>query len=162
MRNVVEKIGTVDLELIRTELALLPQYDTQIILQSNQQHAKDYTFGTDMVKTLNGLSESSFQYPMFDLPYINSLMQHYNLFRTRVMCMHEKTCYSYHHDFTPRLHIPVHTNENCFFVIEKQVYDLPADGTVYLVNTTLAHTFVNASWEDRIHIVGCQTDTDEA
>jgi len=161
MRNVIEKIGQVDLDIIRSELSRLPEYDTQIMLQTNLNGAKDHTFGIDAVKTLNGLTEDSFKYPIFDFPYINGIIEQYGLFRSRVMCMHEKTCYSYHHDFTPRLHIPVQTNENCFFIIDDLLYRLPADGTVYLVNTTLAHTFVNASWHDRIHIVGCQTDTDE-
>jgi len=69
-----------------------------------------------------------------------------------------KTCYTYHQDPTKRIHIPLITNENCFMVIEDEIYRYPAEGDYYLVDTTKRHTFVNASFEERIHIVGCTTN----
>ena len=77
--------------------------------------------------------------------------------RTRIMTMSSKTCYSYHWDLSSRIHLPLVTNDDCFFVIEDNVYRTPADGSVYRVDTTKKHTFVNASFEKRIHIMGIET-----
>ena len=49
---------------------------------------------------------------------------------------------------------PLITNEDCFMVIENKNYTLEV-GKVYLTNTTLRHTAVNASKNSRVHIVGC-------
>ena len=83
------------------------------------------------------------------------LIDKFNMVRTRVMRMHPKTCYTYHKDHTKRLHIPLITNENCMFIIDDKIYRYPADGNYYVVDTTKKHTAVNASFEERIHIVGC-------
>ena len=76
------------------------------------------------------------------------------MFRTRIMRLRPYQCYSYHIDPSPRIHIPLITNENCFMIIDDMLYRYPADGNYYLADTTKIHTFVNASLEDRIHIVG--------
>ena len=77
------------------------------------------------------------------------------MFRSRLMKMQPKTCYTYHWDPTKRMHKPLITNEDNFFIIEDELSRYPADGSYYLVDTTKKHTFVNASRENRIHIVGC-------
>ena len=53
-----------------------------------------------------------------------------------------------------RFHIPLITNDNCFFVVDDKIVRYPADGNYYIVDTTKKHTAVNASWEDRIHLIG--------
>ena len=65
-----------------------------------------------------------------------------------------KSCLTLHHDLTKRIHIPLITNDQCFMMIEDNIYYLKP-GNVYLTNTTLKHTAVNASKSSRIHIVGC-------
>ena len=42
----------------------------------------------------------------------------------------------------------------CFFVIDDKITRYPADGNWYIVDTTKKHTALNASWNDRIHLVG--------
>ena len=91
----------------------------------------------------------------YDLPYTNSVLSDLKMYRSRLMNMPPKYCYSYHKDPTPRMHIPLITNENCFFVVDDEVIRLPADGNHYLIDTRKIHTFVNASWHHRLHIVGC-------
>ena len=76
------------------------------------------------------------------------------MFRTRVMILKPRTCYTYHKDTTKRIHIPLVTNDKCFFIINSQVKHYPADGNYYVVDTTQMHTALNASKEDRIHIIG--------
>ena len=46
------------------------------------------------------------------------------------------------------------TNDKCFFIINSQVKQYPADGNYYVVDTTQMHTAINASKKDRIHIIG--------
>ena len=92
------------------------------------------------------------------MTYTNQVLKDLNVYRARVMRMPSKTCYSYHQDYTRRLHIPLITNENCFFVIDDEVIRYPADGNYYVADTRKFHTFVNASWEERIHIVDCISD----
>ena len=70
------------------------------------------------------------------------------------MVLKPKTCYTYHIDKSKRVHIPLITNKENFFVVSDTVFRLPADGSVYEVDTTNIHTFVNGSMKNRIHLVG--------
>ena len=86
---------------------------------------------------------------------INSIIEELNMYRTRVLVLKPKVCYSIHSDPVKRIHIPVITNENCWLIVNKEIIHLPADGRHYEIDTTQKHTALNGSWEDRIHIVGC-------
>lgn len=85
--------------------------------------------------------------------YINCLP--YQVFRTRIMILGPKSNYIPHKDPTPRLHIPLITNKETAFLFpdDNYMYQMNADGSVYWVDTTRYHTFVNWSNENRIHIV---------
>ena len=48
-----------------------------------------------------------------------------------------------HYDQVKRLHIPIVTNEYCFFVIEDKIVRYPADGNYYIIDTTKHHTAIN-------------------
>lgn len=76
-------------------------------------------------------------------------------FRARLMVMNPRSTYSIHMDPTPRIHLPLITNVQCLmcFPRDQVMRYLPADGTSYLVNTTVPHTFINCSVEQRIHLV---------
>lgn len=84
------------------------------------------------------------------------IITHFSLFRTRIMQTTAKSCYSIHQDLTWRLHIPIFTNNKCFFYFPEYKRDFfLEEGKVYLVNTTEKHTFFNSSDVVRIHLVGC-------
>lgn len=140
----------VDIERILFELEKLPRYDTQISLQLTQNGSSGEGKLTDLE-----YQEKDFNVCAYDLPYTNSIIENLQLYRTRVMRMKPKTCYSYHQDPTQRIHIPLITNDKCFFVINDEVLRCPANGQYYLIDTRKKHTFVNASFEERIHIIGC-------
>ena len=92
---------------------------------------------------------------LFDFPYINSILDERKLCRTRIMKTKPKSCYLWHKDPRKRLHIPITTNEHCFLLLEHDGrMHLQATGESYIVDTTQYHTQVNASREERIHIVG--------
>ena len=145
---------SIDIERILLELELLPKYDTQISLQTVEGET-DHNYGTGKLTSISNHTEEEFVVFLFDMPYINAILKDLNMYRSRVMRLKSKTCYSYHQDPTKRIHIPLVTNPNCFMVIDDEVHRHPADGNHYLVDTTKIHTAVNASWEDRIHIIGC-------
>ena len=98
--------------------------------------------------------------PFFENTIFEKLIKKYNLYRTRLLWVNPMSCYSFHADYTPRLHIPLITNKNCYFVFKESmettnaiVQHLPI-GNVYWTNTTLPHTFMNCSEQARLHLVG--------
>ena len=151
----IEVIGRFDLEKVLNEISKTGLDTDQIMLQGIEGQT-DKTFGTGSIINY-ALEEKDFEHDLFNLSYTNSLLKKYNMVRSRIMTMSSKTCYSYHWDLSSRIHLPLVANEDCFFVIEDKVYRTPADGSVYRVDTTKKHTFVNASFEKRIHIMGIET-----
>ena len=144
----------IDIDRILLEIdQYIPEYYNQISLQGVPDN-DDPMYGTGRLENLSH-DESDFTEPLFpEMVYTNNIIKQLRMFRTRIMRLNPYQCYSYHIDPTQRMHIPLITNENCFMIIEDKLYRYPADGNHYLVDTTKIHTFVNASLEDRIHIVG--------
>jgi hypothetical protein len=77
------------------------------------------------------------------------------VYRSRLLLMTPRSTYSVHTDMSPRFHIPVITNDQCFmcFPSNQIMQYMPADGTSYWVDTRNPHTFVNCSDQNRIHLV---------
>jgi len=75
--------------------------------------------------------------------------------RFRLMRLKSKTCYSWHQDPDElRYHIPLVTNEFCLYLTEEGgIERLPEPGRLYSVRTNIPHTAVNASFQDRFHLV---------
>ena len=86
------------------------------------------------------------------------IVKQYNLFRTRFIKLNPENCYFLHKDRSKRVHLPLITNDNCFFLINEKVHRLPANGSLYLVDTDkYTHTFINGNRDfTRIHLVGGQ------
>lgn len=92
--------------------------------------------------------------PYFKDTIFENIINKYNLKRTRLMWCNAYACYSLHKDATPRIHIPLITNPNCYFLFpESGVTYIPA-GLVYWVDTRKPHTFINCSEQNRLHLVG--------
>jgi hypothetical protein len=77
------------------------------------------------------------------------------VYRTRLMLSRPKSCYSIHKDYSPRLHLPLVTNDQCNFLFTDpaRLIHMPADGNTYWVDTRHEHTFLNGSIYDRLHLV---------
>jgi hypothetical protein len=74
--------------------------------------------------------------------------------RIRIMQLKPKTCYSYHLDPEEfRYHIPLMTNDKCFFVNDMKIEQMPEVGRLYKFQTHDYHTAVNASFENRLHLL---------
>ena len=97
--------------------------------------------------------EIEYNQPIFDI-LLNSIIKEHDLYRVRLMNLKPKRCYTYHHDLTKRFHIPIETNDRCFFIVEKEVLHFPADGNYFILDTTKNHTALNASMSDRLHLIG--------
>jgi hypothetical protein len=82
------------------------------------------------------------------------IINKYKLTRTRLMWLKPFSCYSMHRDLTTRLHVPIMTNNHCYFVFrEHGLFNMPA-GHVYHVNTLEEHSAMNCSIEWRLHLLG--------
>jgi len=114
--------------------------------------------GLEALKLYSGASEKDFSqiHKKFSNTLFENLIDDFKLYRSRIMIMEGKTCYSFHADSTWRLHVPIVTNKDCIFYFPeyKEQYHLEL-GKVYLINTTEKHTFLNGSTNSRIHLVGC-------
>jgi hypothetical protein len=126
----------------------------QICLQGYDIDMDPY-FGSRELKSMKGYTEWDFCVNLFPkLEYTNEIIEELRMYRTRVMRMAPKSCLSYHKDPTRRVHIPLITNTNAFLLIDKSAYNLIDDGSAYLVDTKKMHTAINASFVNRIHLVG--------
>jgi len=143
----------IDIDRILAELEMHVPKARQVALQGVEGN-NDPFYG---IGSVTGIShrEDEFVVPNFNIDYTNSVLKKLGMYRSRLMTMPETSCYSYHKDPTKRIHIPLITNDKCFMVIDDIVHRYPADGNYYIADTTKMHTAVNASWEDRVHIVGC-------
>lgn len=146
------KNAFINVERILYEMQILPQYEEQLALQTA---LGTKLTGEGALSDLDDVSENMFTEFIYNMPYTNSILKTHNVYRARIMNLPPKTNYTYHQDPTKRFHIPLITNDSCFFIIDDKVVRYPANGNYYIVDTTKLHTAINASSENRVHIVGC-------
>lgn len=92
-----------------------------------------------------------FKNTLFEEVY-NAICKKYIVGRIRIMRSKSKTCLSWHTDSHPRLHYPIKTQFGCFMLIEDEVMHMPQHSW-WITDTIKYHTAINASKEDRIHLV---------
>jgi hypothetical protein len=158
--NAINKIE--DIEQLQNEVFKILQkfpYENQLMLQTLDQGVEDWLTGVGTVEGLENKIEKDYVHLQPSLA--GSLIEHYvNLyggFRSRIMIIPPKQCYTVHADKTVRIHIPIVTNEHCWMIwpYDQKCYQLKP-GVAYKTNTTKRHTFFNGDNEkSRIHIVMC-------
>jgi hypothetical protein len=84
--------------------------------------------------------------------------------RARIICLTAGQSSSWHRDeasnvYAVRLHIPIETNEFCFFETRDEREHIPADGSAYFVSVNREHRVVNRGQTDRFHLVMDVRDT---
>jgi hypothetical protein len=95
--------------------------------------------------------------PFFKDSVFEEIIKKYRMYRTRLMWVNGMSCYSIHRDSTPRIHIPLITNPECYFVFKddnSSSMTYMKVGHVYWVDTRKKHTFMNCSEIARLHLVG--------
>jgi hypothetical protein len=93
---------------------------------------------------------------LMSMPYtrkiINKILDNYNFKDITYRELQPGTVYNWHYDQGQFcIHIPLITNEGCFFIYENENYRLQV-GKVYYINNGLMHTFCNAGISKRLHL----------
>lgn len=130
----------------------------QIMVQSTAADPGNLTAGAGRVYSLENTNEKDYNVlnPLFSGTILESYIKKYNGYRTRIMTMPGRHCYSVHMDPTPRIHIPIVTNEEAWMIWPyKNLCYKMLTGSVYWADTRKFHTFINGANIPRIHVVMC-------
>lgn len=102
---------------------------------------------------LNNINQCNLDATPYTKDVIELLKPYLNFDSVTYRFVMPNTCYNWHQDTGQNcLHIPLITNLGCRFVYENRAFYMPADGSVYYVNNSKLHTFVNAGSEPRLHL----------
>jgi hypothetical protein len=130
----------------------------QIICQSLETNLDNWHEGIGSIEQLEEREERKYNQIHSDLKgsYLERIINQHNGYRTRIMLMPPRQCYSIHADPSKRIHIPIITNNQCWMVwpTSNACYQLEAT-RCYITDTTRPHTFINGGLEDRIHLIMC-------
>jgi hypothetical protein len=123
--------------------------------QAGLQHLADEDPWTSAVGRSRGRElEYTHLNPYFAGTCFEEIINRYKFKRTRLMWVGPYACYSMHRDTTPRVHIPLITNAECYFVFKDGPIQHLEAGTVHWTDTRFRHTFMNCSDVPRLHLVG--------
>lgn len=92
--------------------------------------------------------------PLFSNTIFEEIINKYKFKRARLMWVGPYACYSMHKDSTSRVHIPLITNSECYFVFKSGIIKNLESGHAYYTDTRNYHTFINCSDQHRLHLVG--------
>ena len=163
MLKILKKVD--NFELLKKEVLELVDrvgfqgpYKNQIICQSLTEGVEDWETGIGRIEELEIQKEQEYKYlqPSLKGTEIENVINEFSAFRSRILIMQPRSCYSIHIDPTPRIHIPIVSNNGCWMVWPKHQrcqHLLP--GLIYWTDTTNTHTFINGGDETRIHLVIC-------
>lgn len=157
----------VDVERLKADTyKVLEEYPinehNQICLQNTSENWDVYQGTGDSRLShspMYGYKEKDFTYfnPVFNGTVFEEIWNTfpYKMGRMRLMKVPAKKCYWMHNDpGMVRYHFAIITNEDCFILYRNHNHiHIPANGVCYEMNTEEHHTAVNASREDRIHLV---------
>lgn len=137
----------------------LGQPDGQLAIQHFLENTNDFSagIGKSSAKTPDWERAFCHMQPQYKGTAIEEYLDWVGVpvYRTRIMLSRPKSCYSIHRDYSPRLHLPLVTNDQCYFLFTEpeRMIHMPADGKTYWVDTRGRHTFLNGSLENRLHLV---------
>jgi len=147
------------LKLTKEVVGLCKQINSQsnqISCQTLDPLVDDWGIANGRIDELHEQDETAYTHinPSLQNTELAQLIKKYHGFRTRIMILEPRQCYSIHADPTPRIHIPIETNDQCWMIWpdDQQCHRMPL-GSAYWTDTTKNHTFVNGSTKNRIHIV---------
>jgi hypothetical protein len=146
-------------EEVKHILQTVDNTQDQIICQTTEEGIIDWHTGIGNLRTLKEKKEKSYKFinPLLKGTELEKFILTHNAFRTRIMIMHPRKCYSIHNDWSLRIHLPIITNEQCWMIWPKksECYQL-TEGNVYWTDTREYHTFINGSQDHtRVHLVLC-------
>lgn len=128
----------------------------QIICQGLSENGDDWHTGIGRISELDYQDESLYRFLNYGLDNtpLGNLIKKYSAFRTRILALDPRHCYTVHKDPTPRIHIPIITNSESWMIwpYNEECKKLKP-GTVYWTDTRKPHSFLNGGDDIRIHIV---------
>lgn len=130
----------------------------QIMCQHLEEELDDWKSGVGRIEELEEQEEKKYSKINSNLKgsYIEKLIIQHSAYRTRIMLMPPRRCYSVHADPSKRIHIPIVTNDQCWMIWPNfNSCNRLEIKRAYLTDTTKPHTFINGGQEDRIHLVMC-------
>lgn len=139
-------------------IEVIKEYKTDVVKLLQEFHCfEQLCSGDGCQKKYHLMWRQKFQQPLEKIPYTETvcrdLKKYLDFNSVNYRILKAGTCYRWHRDrggFC--LHIPLITNEGCWFVYESVSVHMPSDGSVYAVNNSRPHTFVNAGINARLHI----------
>ena len=146
---------------IKFDLAkLIEEYRTveDLLLDAKYRNWYDVKYcGTIVQRLYQPILRGVVHPRLAELSYTNSVMQEifalekFNSVTYRAI--YPNTCYNWHVDQGKTcVHIPLITTVGARFIYENRNFHMPADGSAYVVNNGIPHTFANAGHEDRVHL----------
>jgi len=158
----IKTIDTIDSELVLTEFNKLNNDIVWLDIPNKKQSGLQYRIGSEGIDIWlestgkNYCNEKSYSElnPLYKGTVFEEIINKYKLIRTRFLWVGPNTCYSMHQDSSPRIHIPIITNRECYFVFKKGLIQHMPAGAAYWTDTRHFHTFMNCSSEPRLHLVG--------
>lgn len=149
--GIFEKLGEINSVALMHRHGALDPWSDGITTATLKKDQPLYFSEADFNQFNPGLSESYFRYVHDELAHEFKG----RLGRVRLFRREPQTSSSLHQDLDVRFHIALQTNPAAFLVFpELGVFHIPADGHVYLVDTTRPHLAVNGSSSlRRLHIV---------
>jgi hypothetical protein len=147
-----EKLSKEVLELIEK----VNPIDNQIVCQTINQNDSDWFCGAGRIDELEESDETKYIHinPALEGSEIAKNILKFKGFRSRIMILPSRKCYSIHADPSPRIHIPIITNTQCWILWpEKSVCKRLLPGVAYWTDTRVNHSFINGSTQNRIHLI---------
>ena len=156
---IIKHIGNIDVGPILNSFFELDKDIKWSMNIQGKQTGLQYRPGEDpwnsaVGKSTGGETQYTDLNPFFKNTIFENIINEYDLKRTRLMWVFPKSCYSLHQDETPRIHIPLITNPECYFLFNPGLLRHLDINSIWWVNTKLKHTFLNCSEEPRLHLVG--------
>jgi hypothetical protein len=159
-KSLIKTLEPIDTEsLLESYQKLEPKIQWTNFDHKGRQAGLQYKEGEDFWSSSVGKSQGyeltySNLNPFFKNTEFEKIIDKYNLKKTRLMWVGPYACYSMHRDETPRIHVPLITNTDCYFVFLNGVIEHLELGKTYWVDTRYTHTFMNCSDQHRLHLVG--------
>lgn len=130
----------------------------QLMVQGLSSDPTDLYTGLGRIEDLKIKNEQAYNIinPLFEHTLLAEYIKKYKGYRTRIMSMPGRHCYSVHPDPSPRIHIPIVTNIQAWMIwpYQNKCYQL-STGSVYWTDTRKYHTYLNGDEVKRIHVVMC-------
>ena len=160
-----------DIKKMLSEIKTLPREDLLSYVQL--QSWKENPSPSDAFEHVGGRNswvpetklDLAYTYKIFDIPYINSIIDELKLYKARITFLKEKECYTWHRDMHPKVQVPIVSDPfTCFMVVQSkfdkydlgEIHRMPVGESYYIV-TTLHHTAINGGIPERIHLIGTVT-----